>query len=84
MLPWLGMEQPGMYSMELTLLVLEAGIKLLRERRPELLYLSLTDWVQHKWAPDEDGAREFYRGSMIASAAWWRSTPPSRSPPTTA
>jgi phosphonoacetate hydrolase len=60
-LPWLGMEQPGMYSMELSLLVLEAGIKLLRERRPELLYLSLTDWVQHKWAPDEDGARVFYR-----------------------
>jgi len=59
-LPWLGMEQPGMYSMELSLLVLEAGIKLLRERRPELLYLSLTDWVQHKWAPSEDGAREFY------------------------
>ena len=60
-LRWLGMEQPGMYSMELSLLVLEAGIKLLRERRPELLYLSLTDWVQHKWAPHEDGAREFYR-----------------------
>ena len=60
-LPWLGMEQPGMYSMELSLLVLEAGIKLLRERRPVLLYLSLTDWVQHKWAPHEDGAREFYR-----------------------
>ena len=60
-LPWLGMAQPGMYSMELSLLVLEAGIKLLAERRPELSYLSLTDWVQHKWAPDEDGAREFYR-----------------------
>lgn len=60
-LPWLGMEQPGMYSMELSLLVLEAGIKLLAERRPELLYLSLTDWVQHKWAPDEDGAATFYR-----------------------
>ena len=55
------MAQPGMYSMELSLLVMEAGIKLLRERRPELLYLSLTDWVQHKWAPVEDGAREFYR-----------------------
>lgn len=60
-LPWLGMDQPGMYSMELSLLVLEAGIKLLAERRPDLLYLSLTDWVQHKWAPDEDGARSFYR-----------------------
>ena len=39
----------------------QAGIKLLRERRPDVLYLSLTDWVQHKWAPSEDGAREFYR-----------------------
>jgi phosphonoacetate hydrolase len=60
-IPWLGMEKPGMYSMELSLFVLEAGIKLLRERRPDLLYLSLTDWVQHKWAPHEDGARTFYR-----------------------
>jgi phosphonoacetate hydrolase len=60
-LEWLGMEKPGMYSMELSLFVLEAGIKLLAERRPDLLYLSLTDWVQHKWAPDEDGARRFYQ-----------------------
>ena len=60
-LEWLGMEKPGMYSMELSLFVLEAGIKLLREKRPDLLYLSLTDWVQHKWAPTEDGARTFYK-----------------------
>ena len=60
-LQWLGMEKPGMYSMELSLFVLEAGIKLLQERRPDLLYLSLTDWVQHKWAPSEDGARTFYK-----------------------
>ena len=60
-LQWLGMDKPGMYSMELSLFVLEAGIKLLKERRPDILYLSLTDWVQHKWAPEEDGARTFYR-----------------------
>ena len=60
-LEWLGIDKPGMYSMELSLSVLEAGIKLLRERRPDILYLSLTDWVQHKWAPHEDGARTFYR-----------------------
>ncbi len=60
-LEWLGMDKPGMYSMELSLFVLEAGIELLRERRPDLLYLSLTDWVQHKWAPEEEGARTFYR-----------------------
>jgi len=60
-LQWLGMDKPGMYSMELSLFVLEAGIRLLKERRPDLLYLSLTDWVQHKWAPSEEGARAFYR-----------------------
>lgn len=59
-LEWLGMEKPGMYSMELSLFVLEAGIKLLKERRPDLLYLSLTDWVQHKWSPEEADARRFY------------------------
>lgn len=56
-----GWEQPGMYSMELSWFVLEAGVKLLETRRPDLLFLSLTDWVQHKYAPDEAEARRFYR-----------------------
>ena len=60
-LEFVGMPQPDMYSMELSLLVLEAGIKLLEQKRPDLLYLSLTDFVQHKYAPTEDGARTFYR-----------------------
>lgn len=60
-LAFVGMDKPGMYSMELSLFVLEAGLKLLKERRPDLLYLSLTDWVQHKWAPEEEDARTFYR-----------------------
>lgn len=47
--------------MELSFFVLEAGIKLLKERRPNLMYLSLTDFVQHKWAPDEAEALRFYR-----------------------
>ena len=55
------MPQPGMYSMELSLFVLEAGIRLLEKNRPELLYLSLTDWVQHKYAPPEPEAMRFYR-----------------------
>jgi phosphonoacetate hydrolase len=54
------MAQPDMYSMELSLFVLEAGLKLLADRRPDLLYLSLTDWVQHKWAPEEADALAFY------------------------
>ncbi len=56
-----GMPQPDMYSMELSLFVLEAGIRLLERSRPDLLYLSLTDWVQHKYAPPEPEARRFYR-----------------------
>ena len=56
-----GMPQPDMYSMELSLFVLEAGIRLLERGRPDLLYLSLTDWVQHKYAPEESEAERFYR-----------------------
>jgi len=56
-----GMSPPDMYSMELSLFVLEAGIRLLERRRPDLLYLSLTDWVQHKYAPEEAEAGRFYR-----------------------
>jgi phosphonoacetate hydrolase len=56
-----GMAQPDMYSMELSLFVLEAGIKLLEQKRPDLMYLSLTDWVQHKYAPEESEAKRFYR-----------------------
>lgn len=60
-LEYVGMPKPDMYSMELSLFVLEAGIKLLKDRRPNLMYLSLTDFVQHKWAPDQDQARQFYQ-----------------------
>ncbi|HEU4350524.1 MAG TPA: phosphonoacetate hydrolase [Burkholderiales bacterium] len=56
-----GMAQPDMYSMELSLFVLEAGIRLLERERPNLMYLSLTDWVQHKYAPEESEAKRFYR-----------------------
>jgi phosphonoacetate hydrolase len=60
-LEFVGMPQPGIYSMELSLLVLEAGVRLLERDRPDLLYLSLTDWVQHKYAPEESEARRFYQ-----------------------
>ncbi len=56
-----GMPQPDMYSAELSLFVLEAGIKLLEQRRPDILYLSLTDYVQHKYAPHEPEALDFYK-----------------------
>ena len=55
-----GMPQPDMYSMDLSLFVLEAGIKLLERDHPDLLFLSLTDYIQHKHAPGDPVANEFY------------------------
>jgi phosphonoacetate hydrolase len=60
-LAFVGQPQPGMYSMELSLFVLDAGIKLLEAGHRDLLFLSLTDWVQHKYAPHEAEARRFYQ-----------------------
>jgi phosphonoacetate hydrolase len=56
-----GMPQPDMYSMDLSLFVLEAGIKLLERDKPDLLFLSLTDYIQHKHAPGDPVSDEFYR-----------------------
>jgi phosphonoacetate hydrolase len=52
---------PDIYSPELSLFVLDAGIALLKERRPDILYLSLTDYVQHKYAPGEAEADRYYK-----------------------
>ncbi len=59
-LEFVGMPKPDMYSPELSLFVLEAGIRLLAERRPDILYLSLTDYIQHKYAPGEPEANRYY------------------------
>ena len=56
-----GMPKPDMYSMDLSLFVLEAGVKLLERQRPDLMFLSLTDYIQHKHAPGDKVANEFYR-----------------------
>ena len=59
-LAFVGQPLPNMYSEALSLFVLDAGIKILERDRPDLMYLSLTDYVQHKYAPTEDSARKFY------------------------
>ena len=59
-LEFLGRPQPDMYSAELSLFVLDAGIKFLEEKRPEILYLSLTDFIQHTHAPGTPVANQFY------------------------
>lgn len=56
-----GMPLPDMYSMDLSLFVLEAGITLLEQERPDILFLSLTDFIQHKHAPGDPVANTFYQ-----------------------
>ena len=54
------MAQPEVYSAELSEFVFAAGVKLLREWKPDVMYLTTTDYVQHKYAPDDAEAKAFY------------------------
>ncbi|MEO3388313.1 phosphonoacetate hydrolase [Mesorhizobium sp. CAU 1741] len=57
---WLGRPVPEVYSAELSEFVFAAGVKLLREWRPDVMYLTTTDYVQHKYAPGVKQANDFY------------------------
>lgn len=57
---WLGRPVPEVYSADLSEFVFAAGVKLLKEWRPDVMYLSTTDYIQHKYAPDQKGALDFY------------------------
>jgi phosphonoacetate hydrolase len=54
------MPVPSVYSAELSEYVLAAGLALLRRERPDAMYLSLTDYIQHKHAPGAPAATAFY------------------------
>ena len=56
-----GMTVPEVYSAELSEFVFAAGVKLLASMKPDLMYLSTTDYVQHKYAPGSKGANSFYK-----------------------
>lgn len=57
---WLGKPVPEVYSAELSEFVFAAGVKLLKEWRPDVMYLTTTDYVQHKYAPGVKQANDFY------------------------
>src|SRR5205823_5001471 len=59
-LGFVGLPLPSVYSAELSEFVFAAGVKLMERDRPDLLYLSTTDYVQHKHAPGTDEANRFY------------------------
>jgi phosphonoacetate hydrolase len=55
-----GMGVPDVYSAELSEFVFAAGVQLMRRVKPQVMYLSTTDYVQHKHAPGAPGANAFY------------------------
>src|SRR6185503_20136682 len=57
-----GGKAPPIYSAEASLFVLRAGAALLERGLADFLYLSLTDYLQHKHAPEEPEAVEFNAG----------------------
>ena len=56
---WLGMPVPEVYSEGLSEFVMAAGVKLLEEFKPDIMYLSTTDYIQHKHAPGNETANKF-------------------------
>ena len=54
------MEVPSVYSAELSEFIFAAGVRLMETVRPDIMYLSTTDYIQHKFAPGSDGANAFY------------------------
>jgi phosphonoacetate hydrolase len=70
-----GRPQPDQYSADLSLFTLDAGVKLLSTFRPDLMYLSTSDYVQHKHAPGEPEADAYHHavdaiiGQLIALGA---------------
>ena len=59
-LPLVGLQVPSVYSAALSEFVFAAGVKLLQKSRPDVLYLSTTDYVQHKHAPGAAEANQFF------------------------
>ena len=56
-----GKPLPDVYSADLSEFVFAAGVRLMQTRRPDVMYLSTTDYIQHKHAPGTEGANAFNR-----------------------
>ncbi|MCH2212050.1 MAG: phosphonoacetate hydrolase [Fuerstiella sp.] len=56
----IGRPRPEIYSADASVYVLEAGAALLAQHKADFLYLSLTDYMQHKFAPEEPESLEFH------------------------
>jgi phosphonoacetate hydrolase len=57
---FVGLPVPEVYSADLSAFIFAAGVKLVERDRPDLMYLSTTDYIQHKYAPGTPVANDFY------------------------
>jgi phosphonoacetate hydrolase len=55
-----GYRTPAIYSADASLFVLRAGVALIEKGLADFLYLSLTDYIQHTFAPDKELSLSFY------------------------
>jgi phosphonoacetate hydrolase len=60
LLNFVGLPLPEVYSADLSEFVFAAGVKLVQRHRPDLMYLSTTDYIQHKVGPGSKIANDFY------------------------
>ncbi len=60
-IPFVGKPVPKIYSAELSEFVFAAGLKIMERDRPDLMYLSTSDYIQHKHAPGTPVANAFYQ-----------------------
>jgi phosphonoacetate hydrolase len=56
----IGKPRPEIYSGDASIYVLEAGAALAEQGRADFLYLSTTDFMQHKYAPEDTESLEFH------------------------
>jgi len=56
-----GLPVPEVYSADLSEFIFAAGVKIMARDRPDIMYLSTTDYIQHKHAPGTPVANAFYQ-----------------------
>jgi len=56
----IGHPTPAIYSADASLFVLRAGVALIEQGLADFLYLSLTDYMQHTYAPEAEESQAFY------------------------
>ena len=55
-----GFPTPAIYSADASLFVLRAGVAFVEQELADLLYLSLTDYMQHTYSPEKEESLAFY------------------------